>query len=642
MQRVGRRQQITVRAVLIGLLLIPINAWWLAQIEYVRYSDNVTTSALFFNCIAVLLLCLALNALLKRLVPRWALSRGEILTLYIMLVVASALGGHDQLQILFTTITWVFRNATFENGWAEELHPHIPEHLTVSDPQVLEGLYLGDTSIYRPDVLTAWVRPLGWWTLFGCALVWTLYCFTSIFRKQWDRERLSYPITLPPLEITERDNSVLPSPLFWAAFALAAAVQSIRLAHNIWPAFPNLNIGVHAFAFTGLPLSAAGDIPISSYPFSYGMAYLLPVQIAFSVWFFFFFVRLQMVIAAMFGHTRWGGFPYIQEQGAGAFIGVAAFVLWAARGHLRRIWHSALGGAGYDDEGEPVPGPVAVWGFLLGVAVLVGFSMTAGMSALAGVSFFAVFLTITLTLTRLRAELGLPTIGLFQAGADDILQNTAGGAAWSARDLTVMSLYFWLVRTHRQLPMPIHADCLRIGDEAGLDLRRLSPVILGASAFGIVAAFWALLHVTYQTGYETAKFTGPAGWAFGSDPWRKLDAWLTNPRPPQHGAVGAYGYGIAFTLFLAAMRTRFLWWPFHPVGYLVSGSLGLFRLWLPIFLTWLIKSLLLRYGGLPAYHRARPFFFGLIFGEFAAAFLRTVLDLAFELRLPATSGVGGL
>lgn len=637
-----KAESITLRAVTIGLVLIPLNAWWLAQIEYVRYSDNVTTSALFFNCIALLLVLIGVNRLLKRLGPRWVFSRGEILTIYVMLLVASALCGHDQLQILFTTMTWVFRNATVENGWAEELHPHIPAHLTVSDPRVLEGLYLGDSAPYTSAHVAAWLGPLGWWTLFACALVWTSFCLISIFRKQWERERLNYPIAEPPLAVSKAGNSLFPSSLFWTAFGLAAAVQLIRLAHNVWPVLPTLDIGVHNYRFKGLPLSAAGAIPISSYPFSYGMAYLLPLQLAFSVWFFFFFARLQMVVAALFGHTQWRGFPYVQQQGVGAYFGVAFFVLWAARRHLRRLWRLAVGLERESDAGEPLPGALAVWGFIAGVAVLVGFSVTAGMSLVAALCFFAFFLTILLTLARIRAELGLPTIELYQTGADDVLQNVAGGAAWSSKDLTVMSLYFWLVRTHRQLPMPAQADALRIGAQSGLRLRGLASVILVSSVVAIVAAFWSYLHVTYQTGYESAKFTGPAGWAFGNDPWRKLDAWLANPRPVQYGATGAYLFGLAFTLMLAAMRTRFVWWPFHPVGYLVSGSFGLFRLWLPILLTWLVKSLLLRYGGLPAYRKARPFFFGLIFGEFSAAFLRTVVDLVFDLHLPPTSGVGGL
>ncbi|MEI6504238.1 MAG: DUF6784 domain-containing protein, partial [Armatimonadota bacterium] len=121
-----------------------------------------------------------------------------------------------------------------------------------------------------------------------------------------------------------------------------------------------------------------------------------------------------------------------------------------------------------------------------------------------------------------------------------------------------------------------------------------------------------------------------------------METWVTSPRSVDYGATGAYIFGLGFTLFLAFMRSQFLWWPFHPVGYLVSGSFGLFRLWLPIFITWLLKSLLLRYGGLKAYRKAWPFFIGLICGEFAAAFLRTIVDLVFTLYLPPSSGVGGL
>jgi hypothetical protein len=36
------------------------------------------------------------------------------------------------------------------------------------------------------------------------------------------------------------------------------------------------------------------------------------------------------------------------------------------------------------------------------------------------------------------------------------------------------------------------------------------------------------------------------------------------------------------------------------------------------------------------------FYAGLVVGEFVAGFLRTVIDLLFDLRLPASSGIGGL
>jgi hypothetical protein len=142
---------ITTRAIIIGLALIPFNAWWLAQVEWVRYSDNATTSALFFHTIAQLLLLLALNAALTRFAPRWAFSRAELLVIYVMITTASVLAGHDQLQILMSTLAVVIGRATPENQWGILVHPYLPRHLVVGDspcpaylaeftPSAVEGL----------------------------------------------------------------------------------------------------------------------------------------------------------------------------------------------------------------------------------------------------------------------------------------------------------------------------------------------------------------------------------------------------------------------------------------------------------------------------------------------------------------------
>jgi len=42
------------------------------------------------------------------------------------------------------------------------------------------------------------------------------------------------------------------------------------------------------------------------------------------------------------------------------------------------------------------------------------------------------------------------------------------------------------------------------------------------------------------------------------------------------------------------------------------------------------------------YRQAFSFFIGLILGDFSAGFLRTVIDLIYQLYLPAASGLGGL
>jgi hypothetical protein len=639
-----RRSPLTLRVVLLCALLIPANAWWITEIEYVRYSDNATTQAIFFNCVTLLLVLMGINALLRRLRPAWVLSQAELAGAYIIAAVASNLAGHDQLQILFTTLTYVFRHSTPETGWADKIVPHIAPHLVVSDKGVIDALYQGSNTLYTWDHIRPWLAPLGWWTLFVMMVAWTMLCLSSLLRKQWDAERLNYPIAEIPIQIITQPGSLTGSPVFWIGAGIGATGQIINLIHALVPSVPGLPIGVQIYTAQTYPWNAAGPLPISSFPFAYGLAFLLPTQLGFSCWFFMLLSRVEMVGAAMMGYTDWGKFPYVQQQGVGAILGVFLAILWAARSHLAAAWREALHPPKTSPGHEPeaMSYRMAVFGALAGTVGMLTFAVTAGMRPATAALYLGILFIIVIVVARMRAELGLPTFELYQVGADQVLQRVSGTAAWTRGDLTVMTLFFFLSRTHRQFPMQTHVDALRLGKKTNTHLPALTIAIVLATGVGAVAAFWAYLHSTYVVGLESAKFRGPAMWAFGNEPWSKLDGWLTSPQQADPGSIMAYAFGTLFTVFLAGMRTRFVWWPFHPAGYLVAGSFGLFRLWLPIFVSWLAKVLILRYGGLKTYQRALPFFIGLVLGEFATGFARTVLDMIFGWHLPPESGIGGL
>jgi hypothetical protein len=636
------RGALTPRVLLLTLLLLPVNALWLTETEFVRYSDNVTTQALFFNAISLLLVLRLLNGALRLLRPAWIFTTAELTALYGIVVAGSALAGHDTLQILFTTLTYPIRHAVADPAWGTEILASLPPHLVVRDTEAIGALYSGNSTLYRADHLRPWLVPLGWWSVFVLVLVWTMLCLTALFRKPWEDERLSYPIAELPLQLVRDDSGLLRAPLLWLGALLGGSLQLINLIHVLFPSFPGAPVGVTNYQSALFPWNAAGPIPICTYAFAYGLTFLLPTQLGFSCWFFFLLSRVELVGAALYGYTEWGKFPYIQQQGIGAIAGFFLAIVWAARGHLWRVLDAATGGAAMDDRDEPLPARVAAYGLLLGFLALVAFGVGAGMRWQTALLFFGILLVIVVVVARLRAELGLPTFELYQVGGDQILPSVAGGNAWSRSDYTAMTLFFFLTRTHRQFPMQSQVDTMQLGRRAPASLRSLSAALLLASALGIVCAFWAFLHTTYQVGFESARFQGPALWAFGVDPWRKWGNWVHSPLPPDGGNIGAYGFGAGVTLLLALLRMRFAGWPFHPAGYLVSGSFGLFRLWLPIFVSWLVKALLLRYGGLRAYRRALPFAYGLILGEFAMGFVRSLLDLGFHLDLPAGSGIGGL
>ena len=56
----------------------------------------------------------------------------------------------------------------------------------------------------------------------------------------------------------------------------------------------------------------------------------------------------------------------------------------------------------------------------------------------------------------------------------------------------------------------------------------------------------------------------------------------------------------------------------HPkpeIVTVISGTFQMNLLWLPLFIAWMLKGLILRFGGRGGYLRCMPFFFGLILGQ---------------------------
>ena len=82
--------------------------------------------------------------------------------------------------------------------------------------------------------------------------------------------------------------------------------------------------------------------------------------------------------------------------------------------------------------------------------------------------------------------------------------------------------------------------------------------------------------------------------------------------------------GLAMGLLMVAQRV-WLWWPLHPIGYPISSVFS----WMAFnaFLAWLVKSIVLKYGGPRLFRKVRPFFLGLIIGQFAIYGVFWIVDL---------------
>lgn len=74
------------------------------------------------------------------------------------------------------------------------------------------------------------------------------------------------------------------------------------------------------------------------------------------------------------------------------------------------------------------------------------------------------------------------------------------------------------------------------------------------------------------------------------------------------------------------MRNRLLWWPIHPMGLAVGATWPMQCVWFSIFIAWMIKAVILKYGGIGIFRKLRPLFLGLILGGFATAGIWLIID----------------
>jgi hypothetical protein len=149
-----------------------------------------------------------------------------------------------------------------------------------------------------------------------------------------------------------------------------------------------------------------------------------------------------------------------------------------------------------------------------------------------------------------------------------------------------------------------------------------------AMAVGIFAAYWSVLHLYYSEGAGTAKVND---WRInmGKIPWQNLANQFRTTKPlPDYEGLQAMGWGAGITVALAYFRSRFTWWPFHPIGFAAGNTFIMDVIWFQFVVGWLLKVITLRYGGIRAYRAALPFFVGLILGDYVIASVWTLIGVA--------------
>lgn len=647
---------VRLRTYLLGIAAVGLVCWVVAYGELVASRggsiDAILLGATHMppGAIGVLIVLLFANALVARLSGRLRLRSAELAVIYFMLVCAALISSFGLAGQLLPNLVGInyFANPQ-DHIWRDTFYRHIPSWLVPWDPggpegqpvarQFYEGLGLGQTVPWLD-----WLVPMAAWMVFAFLLFFLMACVATVFRRQWvDNEKLTFPLVQLPMEMVGEDasRSFLGSRAMWLGFAVPFVIHWLNGLHRSFPNVPELPsyLVINQF-FVSRPWNEMMTTFLVLSFSIIGFAYLLPLDVSFSMWFFLLFFRAQDLVALYLGHRLdvaplYGGSRYYQAyQSTGAFVAVAVMMFWLARPHLRLVRQRVFGKAGPGiDRDEYTSYRFAFWGGIVAFLVMLVWLKAAGMSAWVAAFMLGTFiLVVMLVLTRCVAEVGL--LMLQPAFRPlDLWAVFAPKAALGAQNLTILCFLNGIFMRDPRTLMPAFMDSMKGADAVKARRRSMAVGALIAVVVGAVVAIALQLPIIYSRGGIRLN-----SWFFMANPrlyFNESYTILSGAVPFDYRAPIWFGIGAAFTFFLYAMRARFWWWPFHPLGYAIGCAWPAVVYWSSFFVGWMAKSLILRYGGARCHRSFRPFFLGLIFGEFAAAIVWALLTGLFGLLSPA-------
>ena len=566
------------------------------------------------------LLLVAVNVPLRRLAPRFALTQAEMIVFYGMQAVMCAMAS-EWVDVIHP---YIYSYGIFHHADTQfYVVPYLSDWLFFkTDKGPLEGFnYGGKSTAYFLAHLGPWWPKILAWTGIITLVSFAMLCINALMEEQWtERERLAFPLVQLPLAITQGggDSPFWRSRLMWGCLAVMFGIDLWNGFAFLYPAMPRLNVrflGDISLWTTSPPWNQIGWTPIGLFPFMAAIGVFMPLDLLFSLLFFFFLRKGEQVVAAALGYSQgtFGGgglapsAPYFSEQSWGAFLGLFAGALWAARPYLKEVWGQVARGTPPESGG--VPPRFAFGGLCLSVIGLGLVGVALGLPFLYVALYLILFLMFSTAMTRLRAQLGSPTHEMAYMGPNQLFADFHGTSGVDTGTIArTVSAFHFMNRIHRTHPMPSQLEAFYLGRRARVGPRGIFAALLVAT---VVGSILGLLIRTYLDYRETPPDSSGETTAL----IRTLADAHQGPNPAAMLAVAA---GFAAVLFLDALRFQIPGMLLHPAGFALAMNFGVDYYWFGLLIALIAKSAILRYSGLKGFEQLRLVALGVMLGEFCA------------------------
>ncbi len=449
-----------------------------------------------------------------------------MLTVFFMVWFVGNLPTTGWAGYLLGDISAPFYLASPENRVDEVVQPLLADWLFPEpDPLVIGGLLSG----LPPKVAIPWqpwVRPVFWWSAASMSIVMAGFFGSVLFFKQWHEiERLTFPMATFPADMLREEPgrrlpSVMYAPLFWGGFVFAGGILCWNVAGYFVHTLPHITLFDH-WRSMAVPLGYHfPNYYLRIQPVIMGLAYLCPLDLLFSFWFYNIanIVKEGLINRSGFSiglqGQQVGAGEMLMLEAHGALVFLVGWSVWVSRTHLARTFRQAVDLDRSSDEGVPVTYRTAWLGLTCSVLFLAGWCVAAGMEFWAMVVQLLLMFVALFGVAKYAAATGFTFLS---PGGNAGLGADKGGAVWmqlggtanmSPGTLTAI----WMVNRNALAGMPIRLTGTMsvphyfrmLGDHF-----RRNPLVWSAAVLAYVVGCTVTVGDSMYRGYVDGGMNGP-------------------------------------------------------------------------------------------------------------------------------------
>jgi hypothetical protein len=539
------------------------------------------------------------------------------------------------------------------------------------------GMWAKVQMVWRNIPWSLWRAPLAHWSILILCIFLFLMCLAEWLRRKWvDRENLAFPVVELVDNVIRHDYAMetatdptqpeprgrLFAPTFWIGCAFGLLIISLEALGNYAMTGREtiLSFDVSGRIFTSGVFREMGNVYFVVSPIAVGLLFLVSLEISFSIFLVYFLYRFAMVIGKLAAgniidpsYTGWAGgmnYPFEMEQLLGACVCLALICFWKMRHSAAQERHDLA-----IPEASPyIPARLNAAGLLvlpIAIGALIWNLGITNIPLLVG--FGALSVCLAVAAARVRAETGLPTQHVtYEFTKFPIILGLTGWMGSKIYTLFVSLAFLPVTLLFRLLPQQLE----------NIELARRHRIKYGTIAVASLVAFLTALSAGILSFLVLAYYRGSAAWGekcttqgqnftaiFSYPLWVSHflgEDGLANFREVHWIRIGFIVLGATIFGMLYLLRSRVMRFPIHPLGYLLillsvhfTWIVPYFKspgtvhevetswLWGSALIAWLLKKLVVKYGGMNTYRRAKPLFIGLAVGAIFGIFVWNMAHL---------------